>query len=54
MLIAVTAVTLHNYIWQKAERHWLYEKHSNNDIICYDSDDKNEEDKTSMNLYRHA
>lgn len=43
-LIAVTTVTLHNYICQKAQRYWLFEKHSYTDMICYDNDDK-EEDK---------
>lgn len=33
VFIVVVVMTLHNYIWQKAHRDWLFEKYNNDELI---------------------
>lgn len=48
LLIVVATVTVHNYIRQKTERDWLFQKYGNDELIIINSDDEDEEDETLM------
>lgn len=51
VFIIVAAITLHNYIRQKAQRDLLFDKYNNDDLIVIDSNDEYEDNDLSSYLY---
>lgn len=46
LLLVFAAVTLHNYIWRKAQRDMLFEKYNKPVMINIANDDEDNEDET--------